>query len=137
MLVGLVALVAVIRPNAMGSGLAGLVIVYTLSFTENITFLARCHSDCQMSMNSVERVMEYVCIETEKYDPDNLGTGSEKQEGVTAHRHSSPRPSLPLVRPPHARIAPTSTDSSWPSCGAIQFVDLFLKYQPSGKPVLK
>ena len=55
----------------MGSTVAGLALVYSMYFTQNLTFLTRAHSDSQMNMNSVERVLEYCNIVQEKYYPDN------------------------------------------------------------------
>ena len=68
---GGVAILVVAKAETMGSTVAGLALVYSLYFTQNLTFLARAHSDSQMNMNSVERVKEYCSIIQEKYEPDN------------------------------------------------------------------
>jgi ABC-type multidrug transport system fused ATPase/permease subunit len=68
---GGVAILVVAKAETMGSTVAGLALVYSLYFTQNLTFLARAHSDSQMNMNSVERVKEYCSIVQEKYQPDN------------------------------------------------------------------
>lgn len=67
---GGVAILVVAKAQTMGSTVAGLALVYSLYFTQNLTFLARAHSDSQMNMNSVERVKEYCTIIQEKYLPD-------------------------------------------------------------------
>ena len=67
---GGVAILVVAKAETMGSTVAGLALVYSLYFTQNLTFLARAHSDSQMNMNSVERVKEYCSIIQEKYQPD-------------------------------------------------------------------
>ena len=67
---GLVALVVILQAHTIGSTIAGLTMVYALSFTDNVTFLARMHAECQMSLNSVERVMEYLVVDQENYLPD-------------------------------------------------------------------
>ena len=41
-------------------------------FTQNLTFLTRTHSDSQMNMNSVERVLEYCNVPQEKYQPEAI-----------------------------------------------------------------
>lgn len=43
----------------------GLVLMYTLEFTENLLWAVRAQADLEMSMNSVERVFEYSTIEQE------------------------------------------------------------------------
>ena len=65
----------------MGSTVAGLALVYSMNFTSNLTFLTRAHSDSQMNMNSVERVLEYCNIEQEKYLPDKIYERPEKIGG--------------------------------------------------------
>ena len=67
---GGVALLVVYKAQSMGSTVAGLALVYSMYFTQNLTFLTRAHSDSQMNMNSVERVQEYCNIAQEKYQPD-------------------------------------------------------------------
>ncbi|KAI8820497.1 ABC transporter type 1, transmembrane domain-containing protein [Fimicolochytrium jonesii] len=46
-------------------GAAGLSLSYALSFTENLLWVVRLHSMMEMSMNSVERIGEYLVIEPE------------------------------------------------------------------------
>ena len=67
----------------MGSTVAGLALVYSMYFTQNLTFLTRAHSDSQMNMNSVERVLEYCNIVQEKYYPDPDNENDEKDEENT------------------------------------------------------
>ena len=69
---GGVAMLVVTRGGSMGSTAAGLALLYSMSFTMNLTFLTRAHSDSQMNMNSVERVQEYCSIVQEKYQPDSI-----------------------------------------------------------------
>lgn len=69
---GLVALGVVLKGRVIGSTLAGLVLMYSIEFSDYITYLSRMHAECQMSMNSVERILEYCDIEQERYLP--LGT---------------------------------------------------------------
>src|SRR5690349_18454967 len=45
--------------SGFNATLAGLALLYTSSFTENLTYTIRVHAKCQMNMNSVERIIEY------------------------------------------------------------------------------
>ncbi|KAL2002465.1 hypothetical protein VTN02DRAFT_6732 [Thermoascus thermophilus] len=47
------------------AGAAGLSLTYAVTFTENILWLVRLYSETQQSMNSVERVNEYLEVEQE------------------------------------------------------------------------
>ena len=61
---GLVAVAVVLEGHVIGSVLSGLVLIYSITLSGYLTELSRAHADCQMSMNSVERVREYcqVCL---------------------------------------------------------------------------
>ncbi|KAF7589950.1 hypothetical protein BBP40_003489 [Aspergillus hancockii] len=47
------------------AGAAGLALTYAVTFTENVLWLVRLYSEVQQSMNSVERVKEYLEVEQE------------------------------------------------------------------------
>ncbi|KAL2830906.1 hypothetical protein BDW59DRAFT_140932 [Aspergillus cavernicola] len=47
------------------AGAAGLSLTYAVTFTENVLWLVRLYSEVQQSMNSVERVKEYLEVERE------------------------------------------------------------------------
>ena len=47
------------------AGAAGLSLTYAVTFTENILWLVRLYAEVQQSMNSVERVKEYLDVEQE------------------------------------------------------------------------
>lgn len=47
------------------AGAAGLSLTYAVTFTENVLWLVRLYSEVQQSMNSVERVKEYLDVEQE------------------------------------------------------------------------
>ncbi|KAJ2556247.1 Transporter of the ATP-binding cassette (ABC) [Coemansia sp. RSA 1933] len=59
---GLLALTATGR---MDAGLAGLSLTYALNFTEHILWVVRFYSVNEMNLNSVERVVEYLDVESE------------------------------------------------------------------------
>ena len=69
------------QAESLGSTVAGLALVYSMYFTQNLTFLTRAHSDSQMNMNSVERVIEYCNVAQEKYQPDRV---KEELEGFNS-----------------------------------------------------
>lgn len=52
----------------MSAGAAGLSITYALSFTEYVLWVVRLYAAAEMSMNSVERVGEYLDLEVEEED---------------------------------------------------------------------
>ncbi|KAL5338587.1 hypothetical protein BJX70DRAFT_194915 [Aspergillus crustosus] len=47
------------------AGAAGLSLTYAITFTENVLWLVRLYSEVQQSMNSVERIKEYLDVEKE------------------------------------------------------------------------
>ena len=49
---------------------AGLALVYSLTFTDNLTWLARFHADNQLNMNAIERILEFASVESENYHPN-------------------------------------------------------------------
>ena len=92
---GLVALAVVLKGHVIGSTLSGLVLLYTIDFSDYLTFLTRMHAECQMSMNSVERIIEYCAIEQEQYHPTTRSrsassVGDDDGSGG-ASPHGSPR----------------------------------------------
>jgi ABC-type multidrug transport system fused ATPase/permease subunit len=58
---------ALTSPN-MSAGAAGLSITYALSFTEYVLWVVRLYTSAEMTMNSVERVAEYLELEVEEED---------------------------------------------------------------------
>ena len=105
---GAVALAVVLLGKSVDGRVAGLAIVYAMNFAENFTYMARAYSDCQMTMNSVERVMEYLVVDKEIYEP---------------------APS---------RLADSfSEDQRWPPDGSVEFKNLCLRYRSTSPLVLK
>ena len=51
--------------GGMNSGWAAMTITYALDFTNALLWTVRMHAEMEMSMNSVERINEYSCIESE------------------------------------------------------------------------
>ncbi|AET41687.1 uncharacterized protein Ecym_8418 [Eremothecium cymbalariae DBVPG len=51
--------------NSLDAGLAGISLIYAISFTEGALWLVRLYSNVEMTMNSVERLKEYMKIEQE------------------------------------------------------------------------
>lgn len=54
--------------TGMSAGLAGLSLSYALMFTESLLWLVRAHAMMEMSMNSMERLEEYLDLEEEAPD---------------------------------------------------------------------
>lgn len=103
----------------VGGAAAGLVLVFALNLTDNLTFMARLYADCQMNLNSVERLQEYAYVPSEKY------SGSVSLSTQSNASHFLPSPSSINVSP------------DWPSAGVVEFRDVVLKYESAPEPVLK
>ncbi|GMK57331.1 hypothetical protein CspeluHIS016_0401650 [Cutaneotrichosporon spelunceum] len=52
--------------SGMGAAAAGLSITYALSFTDYVLWVVRLYADAEMTMNSVERIAEYLELEQEE-----------------------------------------------------------------------
>ena len=55
----------VLSVGKIDAGLAGLSLTYALTFSESVIWVVRLYSSMEMSMNSVERLQEYLAIEQE------------------------------------------------------------------------
>ena len=78
---------------------------------------------CQMNMNSVERIQEYVDVVPELYEPST--------SLISTSSSSSSSSSSSLV------TDFDSNDIKWPSCGNIEFKNINLKYATSHTRVLR
>ena len=113
---GTVGMAVILSVDSISSTIAGIVLLYSLSFCDYATFLARGHADCQMEMNCVERIREYSQIVSEKYD---------NEEGQIQF----------IPQSVASNLGPQST--CWPNDGEIEFRNLSLKYKSSSSPVLR
>lgn len=106
----------------LGGAAAGLVLVFSLNLTDNLTFLARLYADTQMNLNSVERLQEYIDLPSEKYfrEEDILSTKAEGSDN-------------PFRQP----VGPAEMPLPWPSKGVIEFDKVVLKYESQETPVLR
>lgn len=86
--------------GGISGGSAGLVLLYSLSFTDHLTWVARTHADFQMNLNSVERIKEYSEIPQEHYCSEDMT----------------------LDRAILGRL------KDWPSAGRVEFKDIYLSY---------
>ncbi|KAF4979956.1 hypothetical protein FZEAL_3942 [Fusarium zealandicum] len=55
----------VIIVNPIDAALAGLALSFILDFSESLRWTIRCYGDMELEMNSMERVVEYMTLETE------------------------------------------------------------------------
>ncbi|KAJ2450923.1 hypothetical protein EV183_003955 [Coemansia sp. RSA 2336] len=55
--------------DRIDAGLAGFVLMYATSFSDSMLWFIRNYSDCEISMNSVERVNQYLALEQEAAPP--------------------------------------------------------------------
>ena len=114
----------IILYSGVDSGTAGIVLLYSLTFTENLTWVARTHADCQMNLNSVERIKEYSDIEQEAYGSDT-SSGCRSLDTVTEEMNVG----CSVFETDHRR-------SNWPNEGKVEFKSISLSYKTS-KNVLK
>jgi ABC-type multidrug transport system fused ATPase/permease subunit len=150
------AMLVVTNGGSMGSTAAGLALLYSMSFTMNLTFLTRAHSDSQMNMNSVERVQEYCSIVQEKYQPDSVDASASdphstpskaptiietspiKTHPVVTPTHEIPFPTVTTVNPMsiHPRSTHLLVPDNWPSEGRVVFDGVCMRYRENTPPVL-
>jgi ABC-type multidrug transport system fused ATPase/permease subunit len=161
---GVVGMVVVMEAKTIGSTAAGIVLIYSLSFQENLTFLTRMHAECQMAMNSVERVREYSELEPERYGQDITTKASTEsphihtsacntcingvtrviccmdQRAQTFNRVSTDVLTLDAMESSsmHNSLVCSKmyVPHNWPTAGHIEFKGISLKYRSSSQPVL-
>jgi ABC-type multidrug transport system fused ATPase/permease subunit len=132
------ALLVVWKADQIGSTLAGLALVYSMYFTQNLTFLARTHSDSQMNLNSVERVQEYCSIDQEKYQPNKLvGSTLSSSSPPPAPSNMTPTSSKHIthISEESSKLSPlsmlprgrSSIPENWPQVGEIVFDGLSMR----------
>ncbi|KAJ4308144.1 hypothetical protein N0V84_012274 [Fusarium piperis] len=63
-----IAVGAVIIMKPIDAALAGLALSFILDFSESLRWTIRCYGDMELGMNSMERVLEYMTLETEPQD---------------------------------------------------------------------
>lgn len=56
-------------PRSVNLGSAGLVLIYSTTFTENIMWFVQVYAFIQQNLNSVDRILEYRNVEQEHYKP--------------------------------------------------------------------
>ncbi|GMM34147.1 bile acid-transporting ATPase [Saccharomycopsis crataegensis] len=85
----------------LDAGLAGLSLSYAISFTESALWIVRLYAEVEMTMNSVERLQEYLDIEQEpaRLIPETAPEASWPSKGVIEVKDLSLRyaPELPQV----------------------------------------
>ncbi|RSL63832.1 hypothetical protein CEP53_004278 [Fusarium sp. AF-6] len=63
-----IAVGTVIIVKSIDAALAGLALSFILDFSESLRWTIRCYGDMELGMNSMERVLEYMTLETEPQD---------------------------------------------------------------------
>ncbi|KAG8168019.1 hypothetical protein KVR01_003708 [Diaporthe batatas] len=101
----------ILRASSIDVGVAGLVLTYAATFTENMLWFIQLYAIIQQSLTSVERIVEYTTIEQEETEPSPTSTT---------------RPT-DLLDPPQ----------SWPSEGHVQFHNFTARYAPNLDPALR
>ncbi|KAK9448070.1 P-loop containing nucleoside triphosphate hydrolase protein [Limtongia smithiae] len=87
--------------NTINSGLAGLILTYAITFTENMFWVVLLYATNEMNMNSVERIDEFLQIEQEADDivPDHRPPRNWPAQGAISVKDLTLRyaPELPRV----------------------------------------
>ena len=88
--------------DTLDAGLAGLSLTYAITFTEHMLWVVRLYSVNEMNMNSVERIREYLQVESEAVRRSLPGHEPPKdwpQKGAVKVQHLTLRyaPDLPTV----------------------------------------
>ncbi len=120
---GAVSLFIVVERDNISSTLAGIILLYSLQFTDSMVNTLRCYAECQNSMNSVERVQEYCNLESEKYLNKSLGNGIYGNNNNNNNNNNNRQQMI--------------DDTNWPQQGNIRFDKLCLKYRLNEPAVLK
>ncbi|GMM34412.1 hypothetical protein DASC09_017370 [Saccharomycopsis crataegensis] len=91
----------ILSVNYLDAGLAGLSLSYAISFTESALWIVRLYAEVEMTMNSVERLQEYLDIEQEpaQFVPETQPPKSWPSKGEIEVKDLSLRyaPELPQV----------------------------------------
>ncbi|KAK8065257.1 ATP-dependent bile acid permease [Apiospora hydei] len=104
--------------GSVDSGVAGLVLMYATSFTENMLWLAQIYAIIQENLTSLERIVEYT--ETEQ---EPIGKNQPLVDTTTTGRIGGN--GLPEIPP------------NWPQRGDVSFKNLTARYEPHLAPALK
>lgn len=79
--------------DSIDPGVAGLVLTYAATFTENVLYFVQLYAEVQQSLNSVERIIEYGQIEQEATEPlkPRLATspGRMSERGVRFRQYTT------------------------------------------------
>ncbi|KAJ1426600.1 hypothetical protein B484DRAFT_349292 [Ochromonadaceae sp. CCMP2298] len=120
---GTVGLAVVLQRRTIGSTVAGIALIYSLSFCDALTFLARAHANAQMDLNSIERISEYSRLTPEKYQMGSSDS-SENSKGSGSMGIVGVGVGVGCV-------------GGWPSEGRVEFKGISLSYASNSTPVLR
>lgn len=138
--------------STIGNTLAAVVMIYSLSFCDALTWLARTHADCQMNLNSVERLKEYSNLESESYIPKSkkrYASNFHQTTTSTSTTESFTITDVSMLSKVTLTAATTTNNNiinnnismndsnKWPNEGKIEFRNLSMKYASSADSVLK
>jgi len=138
--------------STIGNTLAAVVMIYSLNFCDALTWLARTHADCQMNLNSVERLKEYSNLESEAYIPKIKNVGNHKLNHYQTTTATTTDDSLTITDITMLSKVTLNNNNNnnsnnnhfnnkmngkWPYKGKIEFKNLSMKYLSSSDSVLK
>ncbi|KAK8135912.1 ABC bile acid transporter [Apiospora sp. TS-2023a] len=102
---------------ALDPGVAGLVLMYALSFTENMLWFAQIYAIIQENLTSLERIVEYTETEKEPIETPDQPVGTS-----TARATNKISSDIP---------------PDWPQRGDVRFKNITARYEPHLEPALK
>jgi len=122
---------------------AGLALVYSLTFTDNLTWLARFHADNQLNMNAIERILEFASVESENYHPytktntNNAHQPMHPEEDFSFKSFIEDDVYFIMTGRDINGLAPSSVTipkshnipDNWPDKGSVEFRDISLVYR--------
>lgn len=128
MLVAETALVVALPASRVSPRLAGLALVHAISLSGSLQWAVRQTAEWEVSMTSVERMLELCHLPTEEDEVGGMGGGKSVGGVGKAGTHGPP----PLPPP-----APLPADSPWPESGALELQSVSAIYRSGLPPVLR
>jgi len=126
MLIAETALVVALPASRVSPRLAGLALVHAISLSGSLQWAVRQTAEWEVSMTSVERMLELCHLPTEEDEVGGGASGSGKGGGKEKEKEN-----LALLPPP------LPEDSPWPTSGALELHSVSAIYRSGLPPVLR
>lgn len=127
MLIAETALVVALPASRVSPRLAGLALVHAISLSGSLQWAVRQTAEWEVSMTSVERMLELCHLPTEEDEVGGGASGSGKGGGKEKEKEKENLALLP----------PLPEDSPWPTSGALELQSVSAIYRSGLPPVLR